>query len=161
MRESRRSVTAHDVAALAVAATLLAACGSPTEPQVRSGVATPTPTRTQTATPTPVPPAGDVSGAWVGTFSVDNIEFCVASGIPASATFTQTGSTVTGVLNAPTAPCFALVNRAFSGTLQGNTLTGSDGGFGTVRGTLSGSTLEIGLGFNGNFDTEGQLHLHR
>jgi len=108
-------------------------------------------------------PAGaGIAGTWTGTFSSDNIEFCAFSGIPARATLMQDGSAVWGVLDAPTAPCFDLESRAFTGTLEGNTLTGSDGGFGFVQGTVSGTTLEIGLGINSfGYASEGRLHLHR
>jgi hypothetical protein len=99
---------------------------------------------------------------WTGTFSSDNIEFCIFSGIPAQATFEQDGSTVRGTLSSPTAPCFTLNARTFTGTLHGNTLMGSVGTFGYVQGTLSGTTLEIGLGINTyGFASEGNLHLHR
>ena len=130
-------------------------CSDATTPTEPPSVLNPPPT------PTPVPPAVNVSGAWTGTFSVDNIEFCTASGIPAQATFQQDGANVTGTLNAPTAPCFALANRPFTGTLHGNTLIGfAAGTFGSIQGTATDSTLEIGLGF-GAWPSEGSLHLHR
>jgi hypothetical protein len=156
MRSSKKNVLFRGLAT-AAAALLLASCSnsSPTEPKLVAA-ATPTPT------PTPLPPGGSLAGVWTGTFSSDNIEFCIFSGIPAQATFQQDGSTIVGILSAPTAPCFALEARAFTGTLHGNTLLGSVGSFGYVQGTLSGTTLEIGLGVNGSgYASEGQLHLHR
>jgi photosystem II stability/assembly factor-like uncharacterized protein len=62
---------------------------------------------------------GAMAGDWTGTFSSDNVEFCVFDGIPAQATFHQRGSYVSGILNAPTAPCFKLESRAFIGTSRG------------------------------------------
>lgn len=138
---------------MAALALLLAGCSdsSPTEPKMVAAA----------PTPTPLAPGGSLVGVWTGTFSSDNIEFCVFNGIPAQATFEQDGSTIRGVLNAPTAPCFQLEARAFTGTLRGNTLQGSAGPS-YAQGTLSGTTLEIGLGVNGyGFASEGQLHLHR
>jgi hypothetical protein len=157
MRSSQKNSIFRGLAVMAVAAPLLVGCNdsSPTEPRVL--VAT-----TPTPTPTPLPPGGSVAGTWTGTFSTDNIEFCFCSGIPAQATFEQDGSMVRGILNAPTAPCFALEGRAFTGTLHGNTMLGSVGSFGYVQGTLSGTTFEIGLGINPyGYASEGQLHLHR
>ena len=156
MRTSRKSAFTQGLAAMAVAALILVGCtdSSPTEPKLLA--ATPAPT------PAPLPPAGNIAGTWTGTFSSDNIEFCVFSGIPAQAAFEQDGSTVRGTLNSPTAPCFPLEARAFTGTLHGSTMVGSVGSFGYVQGAFSGTTLEIGLGLNPyGFASEGQLHLHR
>lgn len=157
MRSSKTNALFRGLAVTAVSVSLLAGCNnsSPTEPKLVAA-ATPAPT------PTPLPPGGSVAGTWTGTFSTDNIEFCFCSGIPAQATFEQDGSMVRGILNAPTAPCFALEGRAFTGALHGNTMVGSVGSFGYVQGALSGSTLEIGLGINPyGYASEGQLHLHR
>ena len=152
MRSSMNNALLRGLAVVAIAAPFLAGCNeSPTEPKVVA-----------VATPTPLPPGGSIAGVWTGTFSSDNIEFCVFNGIPAQATFEQDGSTVRGILNAPTAPCFGLEARAFTGTLHGNTIVGSVGSFGYVQGTLSGTTLEMGLGLNTyGYASEGQLHLHR
>ena len=155
MRSSKKNPLFRGLAPMAAAALLLAGCNdsSLTEPKVLAAA---------TPTPTPLPPGGSIAGAWTGTFSSDNIEFCVFSGIPAQATFEQDGSTVRGILNALTAPCFPLEARAFTGTLHGNTMLGSVGSFGYVQGTLSGTTLEIGLGMNPyGYASKGQLHLHR
>jgi hypothetical protein len=157
MRSPMKTTLLRGLAVMVLAAPLLVGCNdsSPTEPK-SAGAATPAPT------PTPLPPGGSVAGTWTGTFSTDNIEFCFCSGIPAQATFEQDGSMVRGILNAPTAPCFALEGRAFTGALHGNTMVGSVGSFGYVQGALSGSTLEIGLGINPyGYASEGQLHLHR
>jgi hypothetical protein len=151
MRSSKKSTFLRGLAALAVSALILAGCNdsSPTEPMLA-------------ATPTPILTPGNIAGAWTGTYSSDNIEICVISGIPAQATFEQDGSTVRGTLNAPTSPCFTLQARTFTGTLHGNTLVGSVGTFGYVQGTVSGATIEIGLGVNPyGYASEGQLHLHR
>lgn len=128
---------------------------SPTEPRM-AAVVTPTPT------PAPPPPGITIAGAWTGTFRSDNIEICTFDGIPAQATLQQDGSAVRGTLNAPTAPCMAVNARSFTGTLQGNSLVGTDGTFGSVQGSLGGTTLEIRLGVNPyGYPSEGVMELHR
>ncbi len=144
------------VLATMAAAFLLTGCNesSPTEPKVTTAVS-PTPT----ATPAPL---GSVAGAWTGTLRSDNIEICTFDGIPAQATFQQDGSAVRGTLNAPTAPCMAVNARSFTGTLQGTSLVGTDGTFGSVQGSLGGTTLEIRLGVNPyGYPSEGVMELHR
>jgi hypothetical protein len=118
--------------------------------------------------PTGPAPTSDVRGAWVGTFSNDNIEFdCLISGLSAQATFEQDGTGVRGTLSTANDPC-GLSPQTFEGTLSGDQLSGKTrvGGvetFGEVRGTLSGSTLEMGFGFapNGGYPSSGRMHLHR
>jgi hypothetical protein len=113
----------------------------------------------ETKSPTEPIPTGNIVGAWTGTYNGIS-HSCSTS---AQASYQQTGSAVQGTM---TVPCLA-GQFPFTGTLQGNTLTGNamwgDPEFYPVKGTLSGSTLEITI-FN---DSEsggspmGQMHLHR
>ncbi|HKF42642.1 MAG TPA: hypothetical protein VKG01_06050 [Thermoanaerobaculia bacterium] len=118
--------------------------------------------------PTGPAPISDIRGAWIGTFSNDNIEFdCLISGLPAQASFEQDGTSVRGTVSTANDPC-GLGTQTFVGTLSGDQLLGKTqvgGGeaFGEVRGTLSGSTLEMGFGFapQGGYPSFGRMHLHR
>lgn len=120
------------------------------------------------ASPTaPVPEvSGNVAGAWTGTYSSGNFEICVVSGLPAEATFEQDGSTVRGNLSSARDAC-GLMPQTFIGRLEGNrlvgiTLVGNTELSGTVEGTLSGATLEIGLGINRfGWASRGRLRLQR
>jgi hypothetical protein len=104
----------------------------------------------------PVPPVS-VAGDWFGTF--DSIDFFDCDlGVQASATFTQEGSTVDGVLNAEESGCGA-IGVTFHGTLSEDqihrtilqgTVTGGTGVYrfspgSTATGVLSGSTLDLAL----------------
>ena len=88
-------------------------------------------------------PAGNVTGAWSGTFQSDDMLGC--GGSTASATFQQVGATVTG--NLVTSSCG--VGGLFQGTLQGNTLMGKiamEGCVGGgVSGTINGSELSLSI----------------
>ena len=120
------------------------------------------------SSPTGPMPTNDIRGAWVGTFSNDNIELdCLISGLSAQATFEQDGASVRGTVSTANDPC-GLSPQTFVGTLSGGqllgkTLVGEGETFGEVRGTLSGSTLEMGFGFapNGGYPSSGRMHLHR
>lgn len=109
----------------------------------------------------PTEPAPNIAVAWTGTYNgISNP--CDSS---AQASMQRTGSNFQGTM---TVPC---LNSGFpvffSCTFQGNTLAGTalwgDPEFFPLKGTLSGSSLEITI-FN---DSEsggnpmGQLHLHR
>jgi len=113
------------------------------------------------ANPTPAP-AGDISGAWVGTYKTNDIIDCDANQVlVATATFQQNGSQVSGTLTA-NGPCG--LGYTFGGTLQGNTLAGGIAapgfGGGTAQGTLSGGNLTMNV-FNMYEFNMGQLQLHR
>jgi hypothetical protein len=70
------------------------------------------------------------------------------SNTPAQATFTQSDSTVSGILNAPRNGC-GFTGVTFQGTLRGNTLAGTIIGDrfqnAAATGTLSRTALEITL----------------
>ena len=114
--------------------------------------------------------AGPVSGAWTGTFTSADFVDCDAPA-PANATFVQTGSVVTGVLDAPNVFC-GPKQVQFSGTLYGDTLlgtvTGVDYGNGSYTnaralGRLSSSGTELTLTITNGFGLipGGVLDLHR
>jgi hypothetical protein len=88
-------------------------------------------------------PAGNVTGAWSGTFQSDDMSGC--GGSTASATFQQVGATITG--NVVTSSCG--VGGLFQGTLQGNMLMGKiamEGCVGgAVSGTMNGSELSLSV----------------
>jgi hypothetical protein len=112
--------------------------------------------------PTPAPAGGDISGAWVGTYKTnDSLDCDATQSLAAQATFQQNGSKVYGTLTA-TGPCG--LGYTFSGTLQGNTLSGDIEApqflGGTAQGTLSGTTLVINA-FNIYQYNMGQMQLHR
>jgi hypothetical protein len=73
----------------------------------------------------------DLTGEWVGTF--DSIDFVDCdSGVAATATFTQTGTGVEGVLGAEARGCGA-AGVSFEGTLEGDRLNGTLGTGSTTR----------------------------
>jgi len=124
---------------------------------------TSTPPVTPTITPTP-PPAGNIAGDWIGTFDSADFVDC-DSNTPAQASFDQNGSTVTGTLNATMNAC-GFSNVKFQGTLEGTTLRGTIAAGnrftnGTVFGSLSGSSLELGIGNGFGRIPGGRMHLHR
>lgn len=151
MRSAMKNVLLRGLAGIAVAASLLVGCNhsSPTEPKVL--VATPTPT------PVPGNSGGPIAGAWTGTFSTD-----ICGGFLEQASFEQNGSTVVGGFKGIGASCNW--DLFFTGTLQGNTLSGSvtdhDIFVGGGHGAFSSSSLEITIDNGGSF-VLGQLHLHR
>ena len=123
------------------------------------------------------PPAGpaNVEGSWVGTFeSVDFID--CDSGTAASATLTQTGSTVEGVLHMAREGC-GVTEVGFHGTIESDRLQGAldhhgHGSFpyhfepgSTADGLVTGTGLELTL-HNGSPLAAGPIpggtmHLHR
>ena len=142
MRSFKRDSFHRGLAATAATALLLAGCKD---------------------SPSPTEPSGNIAGAWAGTYaSSDSIECDNTIVFPAQATLWQNGSDVGGTLTATGDPrgC-PLGSLTFTGTLHGNALAGTVESFPySVRGTLSGSTLDIGLvaSFGNSF---GALHLHR
>jgi hypothetical protein len=82
--------------------------------------------------------SANVVGAWSGSFSAYESS---CGGSTASATFQQTGSTVTGVLS--TSDCG--VAGAFVGTIEGNTLFGNIKMQGCIGGGVSGTVTESGI----------------
>jgi hypothetical protein len=111
-------------AALAIAAAALACSDSKMATAPTTGTAT-------TA-------SANVAGAWTGSFSAYESS-CGSSA--ASATFQQTGSTVTGVLS--TSDCG--IAGAFVGTLEGNALFGNIKMQGCKGGGVSGTVTESGI----------------
>ena len=123
---------------------------------------------------TVVAPSGPVTleGAWVGTF--DSFEWLeCGSGIAASATFTQEGSTIEGVLHMARSGCGA-ENVLFRGSLDGERLQGTlerEGSYNqvnfsagsTAAGTVTQTTLELTLREKppSSRIPGGTMHLHR
>jgi hypothetical protein len=127
MRLSRHIGLIRWLGAIAAAAPLLVGCADSASPTA------------------PAPEvSGNIAGAWTGTYSFDDLDFCAISGLPAQATFEQDGSTVRGNLSSSPDAC-GLESQTFMGRLEGNRLVGK-----TLVGNteLSGATLEIGLGLN-------------
>ena len=132
------------IAAVAAAALLANACGdsgSPTQPFP------PAPTPTQSAA---------IAGAWTGTYRGVSYE-CEAL---AEATFDENRGSVVGSIRV-SAPC---ANEFFfQGTFQENTLDGvlvdAEGFNSSVRGTVSGATLEIPL--NAGWLGTSRMNFHR
>jgi virginiamycin B lyase len=105
---------------------------------------------------------GSIEGVWTGTYNnLGYDEGCDPSvNYPAQATFQQDGAAVRGtVSSAGSCSLDTYGTWAFTGTLPGNTLSGSilsTSNFQfNVLGTLTGSTLEIQI------VSVGQMHLHR
>ena len=146
MRSSREKMLFRGLAAMAATAFLLAGCNdsSPTEPKVVANA------------------NASLVGAWTGTFN--GIDYhCDSS---AQASFQETTPVVdrglSGTMSLPS--CLGTFSF-FDGYLQGNTFTGTamwgDPEFYPLKGTLSGSSLEITI-FNDTGGTPlGQLHLHQ
>jgi hypothetical protein len=132
-RRRTRSIPAvfASASALVVGLAFASACGD------SNGVTSPTTTTVTTS-------AANVAGAWSGSYTAYDPAKCTSSA--ASATFSQNGTTVTGILR--TSQCG--VAGSFKGTVNGDTLmgaidmTGCVGG--AVTGTLSGSELRLSLG---------------
>ncbi len=95
---------------------------TPTLTPTQTPTASPTPR--PTASPTPGPPAStNISGTWTGSFATVGNPLECSQSWPAQATFTQSGSRVTGKLDAPETHC-GFTNVEFDGTLSGFTLDG-------------------------------------
>ncbi len=91
------------------------------------------------STPTPTP-AVSIAGAWQGTITYDSLfaTDCPTLTASASATFSQSGSAITGTLTTNGGGgCGGSI--AFQGTLSGNNLSGTTTTFGTYIGTASGT----------------------
>jgi hypothetical protein len=114
--------------------------------------------------PTPIDPEKPIAGCWVGTFDTSDPADCHTD-TPATATFEQNGSAVTGTLSAYNACELDAVT--FRGTLQDDHVDGSlvKGTFrGTLTGVLSGDHLELStsdLSSGNRFTPAGTMHLHR
>jgi len=118
----------------------------------------------------PGPSEGPVSGSWSGTFTSADFVDCDGPG-PATATFVQSGSVVTGTLDAPNLFC-GPDNVRFAGLLDGDTLTGTvtgrDGGRQSYSGatafgnlTKGGSQLDLLIINADGLIPGGTLQLHR
>lgn len=149
-QDGRTRALATLAAATAVTVALMAGCEDSASPTSPAGP----------------PMTGNVAGSWAGTYSHNDLDSCDVRSLPAQATFEQDGSMVRGALSTASDPC-GLQPLTFTGTIQGNQLAGKafQGGietFGTVRGTLSGSALEIAIGVNNfGYASLGQMYLHR
>ncbi len=123
------------------------------------------------------PTAVNVAGTWTGTFvlAADPFFYDCASNVQATATFTQQGSVVGGLLYADPHEC-GFNNVTFQGTLDGTNLTGTIRGGGsrfgfaegsTAHGFLSDTTLTLTLTNNRYHDPSphpggtGSMHLRR
>jgi hypothetical protein len=108
-------------------------------------------------------PDGNVAGTWTGTYAPDDFLDCTSGS--AQATFQQQGSNVTGVLSSASDCGFQ--NVLFQGTIRGNRLEGTitgDSRFSqpsVAAGTLSGSTLSLGLANTVYAYSGGSMQLHR
>jgi hypothetical protein len=111
-----------------------------------------------------------VAGSWTGTFTSADYIDCDPPA-PASASFDQVGSVVTGTLDAPNVFC-GPKDVQFSGTMDGDTLIGTVNGrdYGNenysgarVLGRLSSSGTELKLTITNGFGLipGGVLDLHR
>jgi len=131
---------------------------SVTGPRVTPTPLAPTPTPTPTPGPTPLP--GSIVGYWTGTAN-SNVSPGCGEGA-ATASFQQSGTSITGLLDAPYFAC-GFTNLSFQGTLVGSDLSGTGTGIdgtGLVSGTLSGNSLVIQI-FGLDVDTtEVDLNLH-
>jgi hypothetical protein len=109
-------------------------------------------------------PDRPLAGCWIGTFDTTDAADC-HTGTPATATFTQDGSSVVGTLSAENA-C-GLDEVAFHGVLEGTRLSGNlvKGSYtGTAAGELSADRLELAtsdLRSGSSITPAGQMHLHR
>jgi lipocalin-like protein len=72
---------------------------------------------------TPKPPAGSIAGTWIGTMTVVDEWAESSCEEPTTATFTQSGSTVSGTLT-DSSGCGGSNQYSFEGTLEGNLVTG-------------------------------------
>jgi len=147
MDSSKERALFRGLTVLVATALLLMGCNnsSPTEPKLVAA----------TPAPTPAPSVWP----WTGTYNGVSTR-CDSA---AQANFEQTGSKVEGRM---LVTCLTgQYGFYFSGDLQGTTFTGlamwGDPEFYPLKGTLSGSTLELTI-FNETGGTPmGQLHLHR
>jgi hypothetical protein len=130
----------------------LAGCGgtdySPTAPPV---------------TPAPSAPA-NISGSWSGTYKAnpDPVYECPSPEAGASATFEQTGATISGTLAATPSQC-AFSDVRIQGTMTGNRLdrTMPDWFPGAnAVGAVNGDSLTLTL-MNTYGYLQGTMHLHR
>jgi len=107
--------------------------------------------------------SANVAGTWTGTYKTNDAIDCNPSVLlDATATFNQNGSTVTGSLVAP-GPCG--LNYVFTGTIQGDQLTGTLAA-GVFVGSASGRVLESGkvleiVPVNSYSYEMGLMHLNR
>ena len=145
MRSSKKNMLLRGLAVIAVAASLLVGCNnsSPTEPKLGASIV----------------------GTWAGTYN-DISARCDSN---AQANFQDTPSenpNSYGLGGTMTVPCLNFQSPfGFYGDFQGNAFTGlamwGDPELYPLKGTLSGSSLEITI-FNETGGTQmGQLHLHR
>ena len=111
---------------------------------------------------------GAVDGEWTGTFDSPDPVDC-DSNTPAQASLTQNGDSVSGTLSAPGNFC-GPDHAQLTGTLHGDTLTGTVTGRGVgggiysnarVFGTLTGTRLELVIVNGFGLIPGGTLHLHR
>ncbi len=93
-------------------------------------------------------PEGNIGGYWSGTADTHAPDDCSAA-TRASASFTQDGVSVTGGVSYGSSADCGVNSYTFDGTLLGNVLFGTlthAGSTGTLKGTLSGDSLELAAG---------------
>ncbi|HVN33015.1 MAG TPA: PKD domain-containing protein [Thermoanaerobaculaceae bacterium] len=93
-------------------------------------------------------PEGDIGGYWSGTANTNAPDDCSAA-TRASASFTQDGVSVTGTVSYGSSADCGVNSYTFDGTLLGNALFGNlrhGPSTGTLKGTLSGDSLELAAG---------------
>jgi hypothetical protein len=107
-------------------------------------VITQTPTLTKTVTPTPTPTPLPLSGNWIGTFIANRL-FCLQMDQgEATASLTESNSSVSGTLTAVGGACsfIARIDATRSGdSLSGMAFVGSDSG--ALSGSVVGSELRL------------------
>ena len=117
-----------------------------------------------TPTPTPTPPPIVIAGDWTGVYQSDPTR-CQSSNLAAAtATFTESGTTLSGNLTSTTSACPIAVR--LQAVRNGNTFSGTAsqlGYTGTVRGRFDGPDLivEVSALANGTSSVPGgaaQLH---
>ena len=109
-----------------------------------NSVAGPNPTGGPTPTPTPTPPPIDIAGDWTGIYQADPTTCQSSNIVAATASFTESGTSLSGNLSATTSACPIAVR--LQGVRSGNTFSGTAsqlGYTGTVRGRFDGPDLIV------------------
>ena len=131
--------------------------------QESNTVAGPSPTG-PTPTPTPTPPPVVIAGDWTGVYQADPTKCQSSNFAAATASFTESGTSLSGNLTATASTCPIAVR--LQAARNGNTFSGTAsqlGYTGTVRGHFDGPDLivEVSTLANGTSNVPGgaaQLH---